>query len=54
MLEAVAIYLATGLLAGFVSGLFGVGGAFTMTPALTPPASALYPVQPLRANARKP
>lgn len=34
MLEAVAIYVATGLLAGFVSGLFGVGGAFTMTPAL--------------------
>ncbi len=34
MLEAVAIYLAAGLLAGFVSGLFGVGGAFTMTPAL--------------------
>lgn len=34
MLDAIAIYLATGLLAGFVSGLFGVGGAFTMTPAL--------------------
>ena len=34
MLEAVAIYVAAGLLAGFVSGLFGVGGAFTMTPAL--------------------
>lgn len=34
MFEAIAIYLATGLLAGFVSGLFGVGGAFTMTPAL--------------------
>jgi uncharacterized membrane protein YfcA len=34
VLEAVAIYVATGLLAGFVSGLFGVGGAFTMTPAL--------------------
>ncbi len=34
MLEAVAIYVAAGLLTGFVSGLFGVGGAFTMTPAL--------------------
>jgi len=34
VLEAVAIYLAAGLLAGFVSGLFGVGGAFTMAPAL--------------------
>ncbi len=34
MLEAIAIYIAAGLLAGFVSGLFGVGGAFTMTPAL--------------------
>ncbi len=34
VLEAVAIYVATGLLAGFVSGLFGVGGAFTTTPAL--------------------
>jgi uncharacterized membrane protein YfcA len=34
VLEAVAIYVAAGLLAGFVSGLFGVGGAFTMTPAL--------------------
>lgn len=34
MLEVIAIYVATGLLAGFVSGLFGVGGAFTMTPAL--------------------
>jgi uncharacterized membrane protein YfcA len=34
VLEAVAIYVATGLLVGFVSGLFGVGGAFTATPAL--------------------
>ncbi len=34
MLEAVAIYVAAGLLAGFVSGLFGVGGAFTTAPAL--------------------
>jgi uncharacterized membrane protein YfcA len=34
VLEAIAIYVAAGLLAGFVSGLFGVGGAFTMTPAL--------------------
>ena len=34
MIEVVAIYLATGMLAGFVSGLFGVGGAFTMAPAL--------------------
>jgi len=34
VLEVVAIYLAAGLLAGFVSGLFGVGGAFTTAPAL--------------------
>jgi uncharacterized membrane protein YfcA len=34
VLEVIAIYLATGMLAGFVSGLFGVGGAFTMAPAL--------------------
>ena len=34
MVEAVAIYVVAGLLAGFVSGLFGVGGAFTTTPAL--------------------
>ncbi len=32
--EIVLIYLFTGALAGFVSGLFGVGGAFTMAPAL--------------------
>ena len=32
--EIVLIYLLTGALAGFVSGLFGVGGAFTMAPAL--------------------
>ena len=34
MLDIVAIYLLTGALAGFVSGLFGVGGAYTMSPAL--------------------
>lgn len=34
MLDVVLIYLATGALAGFVSGLFGVGGAYTMSPAL--------------------
>ena len=34
MLDIVLIYLATGALAGFVSGLFGVGGAYTMSPAL--------------------
>ena len=34
LLEIVLIYLATGALAGFVSGMFGVGGAFTMAPAL--------------------
>lgn len=34
MLEVITIYLLTGALAGFVSGLFGVGGAFTMAPAL--------------------
>lgn len=34
MIEVVAIYLAAGTLAGFVSGLWGVGGAFTMAPAL--------------------
>ena len=32
--EIILIYLLTGALAGFVSGLFGVGGAFTMAPAL--------------------
>ncbi|MBS28366.1 MAG: hypothetical protein CL566_05485 [Alphaproteobacteria bacterium] len=32
--EIVLIYLATGALAGFVSGMFGVGGAFTMAPVL--------------------
>ena len=34
MSEILIIYLLTGMLAGFVSGLFGVGGAFTMAPAL--------------------
>jgi uncharacterized protein len=34
MLDVILIYLATGLLAGFVSGLFGVGGAYTMSPML--------------------
>lgn len=34
MVEILIIYLLTGMLAGFVSGLFGVGGAFTMAPAL--------------------
>lgn len=34
MLDVILIYLATGALAGFVSGLFGVGGAYTMSPAL--------------------
>lgn len=34
MLDVILIYLATGALAGFVSGLFGVGGAYTMAPAL--------------------
>ncbi|MEH6753606.1 MAG: sulfite exporter TauE/SafE family protein [Alphaproteobacteria bacterium] len=32
--EIILIYFLTGALAGFVSGLFGVGGAFTMAPAL--------------------
>jgi uncharacterized membrane protein YfcA len=34
MTEIVAIYLAAGVFAGFVSGLFGVGGAFVLAPAL--------------------
>jgi hypothetical protein len=34
MTEAIAIYLAVGVLAGLVSGLFGVGGGFTIVPAL--------------------
>lgn len=34
LLEAFAIYFCAGMLAGFVSGMFGVGGAFTMAPAL--------------------
>ncbi len=33
-IEIVLIYLAAGALAGFVAALFGVGGAFTMAPAL--------------------
>ncbi|HCP00566.1 MAG TPA: hypothetical protein DIT35_03655, partial [Rhodospirillaceae bacterium] len=32
--EIILIYFATGALAGFVSGMFGVGGAFTMAPIL--------------------
>lgn len=32
--EIILIYFATGALAGFVSGMFGVGGAFTMAPVL--------------------
>lgn len=34
MAEAIAIYLAAGLFAGIVSALFGVGGGFTLVPAL--------------------
>jgi uncharacterized membrane protein YfcA len=32
--EIILIYFLTGALAGFVSGMFGVGGAFTMAPIL--------------------
>ncbi len=34
MAEAIAIYLVAGVFAGLVSGLFGVGGGFTLVPAL--------------------
>jgi hypothetical protein len=34
MIEALALYLAAGIFAGFVSALFGVGGGFTLVPAL--------------------
>ena len=34
MIEALAIYLIVGIGAGMVSGLFGVGGGFTIVPAL--------------------
>jgi uncharacterized membrane protein YfcA len=36
MIEAFAIYLAAGVFVGLVSGLFGVGGGFTLVPAPTP------------------
>lgn len=34
MFEIIPIYLAAGVFSGFVSGLFGVGGAFVLAPAL--------------------
>ncbi len=34
MLDIIVIYLAAGVFSGFVSGLFGVGGAFALAPAL--------------------
>ncbi len=34
MTEIIVIYLAAGVFSGFVSGLFGVGGAFALAPAL--------------------
>jgi uncharacterized membrane protein YfcA len=45
MSVSVAVYLALGAAVGFISGLFGVGGGFLMTPLLTflgiPPAVAV-------------
>jgi uncharacterized membrane protein YfcA len=45
MSVSVAVYLALGTAVGFISGLFGVGGGFLMTPLLTflgiPPAVAV-------------
>jgi len=34
VLDIIVIYLAAGVFSGFVSGLFGVGGAFALAPAL--------------------
>lgn len=34
MVDIIIIYLAAGVFSGFVSGLFGVGGAFALAPAL--------------------
>lgn len=34
MTEIIIVYLAAGVFSGFVSGLFGVGGAFALAPAL--------------------
>jgi uncharacterized protein len=34
LLEIISLYLVAGLFAGIVSGLFGVGGGFTLVPAL--------------------
>ncbi len=34
MVDIIVIYLAAGVFSGFVSGLFGVGGAFALAPAL--------------------
>ncbi|HVJ77306.1 MAG TPA: TSUP family transporter, partial [Hyphomicrobium sp.] len=35
MSVSVAVFLALGAAVGFISGLFGVGGGFLMTPLLT-------------------
>ncbi|CAN0594903.1 unnamed protein product, partial [Laminaria digitata] len=34
LIDIIIIYLAAGVFSGFVSGLFGVGGAFALAPAL--------------------